>query len=102
MEDPGVRQAVESRSLVSFVVSTALGLYLFRGWALPVENNMLQMVLLQKLYLDYGINYGFVAMLFTTPDITFSILFSFVYIFMVRRKEEVVGTRLAPYTAPAM
>ena len=69
---------IESQSLVSFGVSTALGLYLFRGWPLPVENNMLQMVLLQRLYLYYGINYAFVAMLFTTPDITFSILFSFV------------------------
>jgi hypothetical protein len=43
-----VRQVVESRSLVSFVVSTALGLYLFRAGRFRVENNMLQMVLLQK------------------------------------------------------
>ena len=32
----------------------------------------------------------------------FSILFSFAYIFMVRRKEQVVGTPLAPYIPPAM
>jgi hypothetical protein len=65
-------------------VSTALGFYLFRGWPFPVENNVLHMVLLQKPYLFYGIKYGFVAMLFTTSCIAFSILFSFAYIFTVR------------------
>jgi hypothetical protein len=74
-----VRQVVESRSLVSFVVSTALGLYLFRGWPFPAENNMLHMVMLQKPYLYYGMKYGFVAMLFTTAYITFSILFSLLF-----------------------
>ena len=60
------------------------------------------MVLLQKPYLYYGMKYGFVAMLFTTPYIAFSILFSFAYIFVVRRKGEVVGMPLAPYIPPAM
>jgi len=92
---------VESRNLVSFVVSTILGLSLFRGWPFPVENNMLQLVLLQKPYVYYGIKYGFVAMLFSTPYIAFSILFSLAYIFMVRRKQ-VVGTPLAPYVPPGM
>ena len=53
-----MRRAVESRNLVSFVVSAALGLYLFRSWPFPVENDLLQMVLLQKPYLFYGIKYG--------------------------------------------
>jgi hypothetical protein len=44
------------------------------------------MVLLQKLYLFYGIKYGFVAMLFSTPYIAFSILFSFSDIFIVGEK----------------
>ena len=97
-----MRRVVESRNLVSFVVSTALGLYLFRGWPFPAENNVLQMVLLQKPYLYYGMKYGFVAMLFTTPYIAFSILFSFAYIFMVPRREQVVGTPLVPYIPPVM
>ena len=74
-----MRPAVESRNLVSFVVSAALGLYLFRSWPFPVENDLLQMVLLQKPYLFYGIKYGFVAMLFSTLYIGSSILFSFTY-----------------------
>ena len=59
-----MRRAVESRNLVSFVVSAAVGPYLFRIWPLSVENDPLQMVLLQKPYLFCGIKYGFVAMLF--------------------------------------
>ena len=53
VEDRAVRRAVESRNLVSFVLSTALGLYLFRSWPFPVENDLPQMVLLQKPYLFF-------------------------------------------------
>src|ERR1700732_97914 len=87
--------------MVSFVVSTVLGLYLFRALPFPVENNLLQMVLLIKPHLFYGIKYAFVAMLFTTPYVAFSILFSFAYIFAVRREEQVEARRLAPYVPPA-
>ena len=55
---------------------------------------MLQMVLFWKPHLFYGINYAFVVMLFTTPYIAFLILFSFAYIFVVRRKEQVGARRL--------
>ena len=95
-----MRRAVESRNLVSFVVSAAVGLYLFRNWPFPAENDLLQMVLLQKPYLFYGIKYGFVAMLFSTPYIAFSILFSFTYIFVMRREEQIGARRLAPYLPP--
>ncbi len=100
VEDRVVRRAVESRNLVSFVLSTALGLYLFRSWPFPVENDLPQMVLLQKPYLFYGIKYGPVAMLFSTPYIVFSILFSFTYIFVVRREVQIGAGRLAPYLPP--
>ena len=58
------------------------------------------MVLLQKPYLFYGIKYGFVAMLFSTPYIAFSILFSFTYIFVMRREEQIEARRLAPCLPP--
>ena len=56
-----MRRVVESRNLVNVVVSTAVGLYLFRNWPFPAENDLLQMVLLQKPYLFYGIKYGFIS-----------------------------------------
>ena len=83
-----MRLAVENRNLLSFVVSMALGLYLFRNWPFPVENDLLQMVLLQKPYLFYGIKCGFVAMLFSTPYIAFSILFSFTYFLLYGEKNK--------------
>src|ERR1700690_2658702 len=100
MEDRVVRRVVESRNLGSFVVSTAVGLYLFRNWPFPAENDLLQRLLLQKPYLFYGIKYGFLAMLFSTPYIAFSILFSFTYIFVIRREEQIGARRLAPYLSP--
>ena len=96
-----MRRVVESRDMVSFVMSTVLGFYLFRALPFPVENNLLQMVLLTKPHLFYGIKYAFIAMLFTTPYIAFSILFSFAYIFAVRQEEQVEARRLAPYVPPA-
>ncbi len=68
-------------------MSTAVGLYPFRSWPFPAENDLLQMVLLQKPHLFYGIKYGFVAMLFSIPYIASSILFSFTCIFVGREKQ---------------
>src|SRR5260370_3759152 len=97
-----MRQAVESRNFISFVMSAAMGLYLFRSWPFPAENSVLQMVLLQKPYLYYGIKYAFAAMLFTTPYIVLSVLFSFAFIFMVRQEQRVGLKSLAQYPEPAL
>jgi len=68
-----MRRVVESRNFVSFVLSAAIGLYLFRSWPFPVANNVLRMALLQKPYLFYANKYAFTAMLFTTPYIILSV-----------------------------
>ena len=87
---------------MSFVMSAAMGLYLFRSWPFPAENSVLQMVLLQKPYLYYGIKYAFAAMLFTTPYIVLSVLFSLAYIFIVRQEQRVGLKSLARYPDPAL
>jgi len=97
-----MRRVVESRNFVSFVLSAAIGLYLFRSWPFPVANNVLRMALLQKPYLFYASKYAFTAMLFTTPYIILSVLFSSAYIFIVRHEEEVSLARLSQYPQPAM
>jgi len=97
-----MRRIVESRNFVSFVMSAAIGIVLFREWRFPEDNNVLQMVLLQKPYLFYGIKYSFTTMLFTTPFILLSVLFSLTYIFIVRQEEKVGLERLARYPAPAL
>ena len=85
-----MRRVVESRNLVSFVVSTTLGLYLFRSWPFPVENSLLQLVLLQKP--------GFVVMLFSTPYIAFSTLPPFTYIFIYAARRTIWGQGLSHHT----
>jgi hypothetical protein len=97
-----MRRVVESRNFVSFVLSAAIGLYLFRSWPFPAANNVLRMALLQKPYLFYASKYAFTAMLFTTPYIILSVLFSSAYIFIVRHEEEVSLARLSEYPQPAM
>lgn len=97
-----MKQIVESRNFMSFVLSAGLGLYLFRTWPFPGENSLLQLVLLQKPYLFYGIKYAFSAMLFITPYIALSILFSLSYIFIVRQEEKIGLKRLPPYPESAL
>ncbi len=53
-----MRRAVESRNLLSLVVSTALSLYLFRSWLFPVENDLLQMVPERGLFTGIAIAVG--------------------------------------------
>ena len=97
-----MKQIVESRHFMSSVLSAGLGIYLFRTWPFPGENSLLQLVLLQKPYVFYGIKYAFSAMLFTTPYIALSILFSLSYIFIVRQEGKIGLKRLPPYPEPAL
>ena len=60
------------------------------------------MVLLEGPHLFYGTKYAFTAMLFTTPYIMLSVLFSCAYIFMVRHEEKTSPAQLSLYPDPAM
>ncbi len=97
-----MRRIVESRNFVTFVLSVAVGLYLFRTSPFPATNSVLQMVLLEDPCLFYGAKYTFTAMLFTTPYIMLSVLFSCAYIFMVRHEETISLAQLSLYPDPAM
>ena len=66
-----------------FALAVPVGLALFFRMPFPEENDLLQLVLLQKPYLFYGIEWAYVAMLFTTPYIAASLLFSLAYIFLL-------------------
>jgi hypothetical protein len=72
----------------------------FAAWSrlpFPEWNNILQMILLQKPYLFYGLKWAYTAMLFSTPCIAFSTLFSLTYIFLVRGEKQVPNNPLPPY-----
>jgi len=96
-----VRRVVESRDMVSFVVSTVLGLYLFRALPFPVENNLLQMVLLTKPHSSTELSTPLLPCLFTTPT-SHSRFCSHLHTSLrCGRKEQVEARRLAPYVPPA-
>ena len=69
--------------------------------AVPDQNNLLQFILLEKPYLFYGIKWAYVTLLFSTPYIGFSLMFSLGYIFVVRREGSISCGELPTYPEAA-
>ena len=88
-----MRTLIENRTLLSLAVSCSIGIVLFRRFPFPDEHPLLALVLLHKPYIFWSIRNAYVAMLFTTPLIGFSMLFSLLYIFVVRQQQSVAGNR---------
>ena len=96
-----VRTLVESRHFISFLLSAGLGLAGFYRLPFPSDNALLALVRLQKPGIFLGIKWSFTAMLFTTPYVTCSVLFSLAYIFIIRQEKTVRAQRLPMYPPPA-
>ncbi|HWB83481.1 MAG TPA: type IV secretion system DNA-binding domain-containing protein [Bryobacteraceae bacterium] len=94
-------ELIESRAILSLVLGTCVGLAAWNRMPFPESDNVLQMILLQKPYLFYWIKWTYTAMLFSTPCIGFSTLFSLTYIFLVRGEKPVPRRPLPPYPAVA-
>ena len=92
-----MRAVVENRNFLSLLLSALLGLVLFYRMPFPEANNLLQLVLLERPYLFYGMKWAYVSMLFTTPYIGLSLLFSLAYIFVVRDAARTASGKLPPY-----
>jgi hypothetical protein len=92
-----MRALVESRNFLSLLLSTLLGLVFFYRMPFPDQNNLLQLILLERPYLFYGIKWAYVIMLFSTPYIGLSLTLSLAYIFIVRKEVIISAGRLPPY-----
>jgi hypothetical protein len=92
-----MRAVVQKHGLLSFMAAIAAGVALASKMPFSQQNDLLQLVLLQKPYLFYGIKCAYVAMLFTTPYIAASLLFSLVYIFSPPDPSPVTRGKLPPY-----
>jgi len=88
---------VPSRRLVSLALSGLLGFGLFKGMPFQEGNSLLQLIFLENSFLFYGIKWSYVAMLFTTPYIVFSLLSSLVYIFVSQGRGGTSSGKLPPY-----
>src|SRR5215470_16896229 len=81
-------------------MSLTFGFYAFRHYAFPDNNSLLRMILLEKPYLFYAIKSVFTLMLFTTPFLIVSVIFSLAYIFGVSREGETETQPLPKYPDP--
>ena len=88
-----IRHIVDSRPYLSIILTVGIGILLIRHFPFPANNAVLQLVAAEKPLIFIGIKYAYQAILFSTPFIGCSMLFSLVYIFFVRPREV---TALAP------
>src|SRR5438876_12028376 len=92
---------VASRGLVSVGLAAMVGLALISRLPFPDQNNLLQLVRLEAPSIFYGIKWTYLALLFTTPYVGFSLLLSLAYIFMGEESASGAGGKLPPYPEAA-
>ena len=95
-----MKRISQYRTFASLAMSLTLGFYGYRHCGFPDDNALLGMILLQKPYLFYAIKSSFTLMLFTTPFIIVSVIFSLAYIFGVSREKEIQTQPLPKYPDP--
>lgn len=93
--------STHGREWLSAGLSGVLGLTLMWRAPFPEENALLQLVLLHRPAVFYAVKYAYVAMLFSTPFIAFSVMGSLIYIFLVRQDKAVGLAKLPPFPKPA-
>src|SRR6202795_584954 len=89
-----IRHIVDSRPYLSIILTVGIGTLLIRHFPFPDDNAVLQLVAAEKPLIFLGIKYAYQAMLFSTPFIGCSMLFSLIYIFFVRPGEVAALTHL--------
>jgi hypothetical protein len=82
-------------------LSAAIGFALLYRWPFPGDEPMLQLLLANRSEVFYGIKAAYLTMLFTTPYILFSSLFSVLYIFTASRKPADFKIQLPSYPEAA-
>jgi hypothetical protein len=86
-----------SRNVLSATLALIVGLTAFLRIPFPEENGILQLVLLEKPMIFQALKFTYVLMLFTTPYIAFSTVFSLVYIFFGCRENPTGLAKLPRY-----
>jgi hypothetical protein len=82
-----IRHIVDSRPYLTLILTVGIGTLLNQHFPFPNDNSVLQLVAAEKPMIFLSIKYTYQTMLFSTPFIGFSMLFSFLYIFFVRPRE---------------
>ena len=82
--------------------SMVAGLVLAYRWPWPMDNALLELIRLERMWLYSAIKYAYMGMLFTTPCIVISVLFSLASIFLERPGRTRPLAKLPPYPDPLM
>lgn len=92
-----IRAIVDSRLYFSLILTLGIGVALNQRILFPEDNAVLQLILTEKPIVFLAIKYTYQTMLFSTPFIGCSMLFSLLYIFFVRPREIAALNQLPPY-----
>jgi hypothetical protein len=92
-----IRHIVASRPYLSLILTVGTGAILMRRCPFPEGNALLQLVAAEKPMVFDALKYLYETMLFSTPFLLCSMLFSILYIFFVRPQELAALTPLPTY-----
>jgi hypothetical protein len=92
-----LRTIVETRTALSFLLSSGTGYALLKRFPFPSGDDMLQLIALQKPWLYDAAHWSYSVMLFSTPLIAFSSCFALLYIFAIRTEKSLVRNPLPAY-----
>jgi hypothetical protein len=92
-----IRHIVDNRHYLRLILTVGIGTLLSQRFPFPDDNAVLQLVQAEKPMIFIAIKYAYQTMLFSTPFIACSMLFSILYIFFVRPKETTPLSQLPPY-----
>lgn len=96
-----MRVVAAHRNFLSLLLSATVGLLLYFRLPFPASNPLLQLISAEKPGLFAFFHWTYVALLFSTPYIGFSLLLSLAYIFVMRQRPAVACGKLPPYPMPA-
>lgn len=95
-----MRSVLESRTVLSVMVSAVVGAAGLHVYPFPADNVVLAFVRLERPLVYAGMAYTYAALWFTSTFFVASIGFSCLYIFAARDRREVTDAPLPPYPAP--
>ncbi len=87
---------LETRILLSFLAASVTGLVLYFRSPFPEMNVFLNLIKVKDLPSFYFLKFSYVSFLFATPFFAFSLVTSFLYLFVYNSSK----TRSKPYTLP--
>ncbi len=95
-----IQRLLESRNLLAFLMAAGTGFLLYLKLPFPEQNLFLELTFLWARPVYLGLEYSYIAFLYTTPYIAYSILLSGIYIFALKVPGKVRPGDLPLYPDP--